>query len=110
MLSIVATLGELQSMLLGACIHVYTNHKNLTFDDLKTQCILRWRNKIEEFLPWLHYIESEKNILADNLSWLLHLPTLSQIAEGKKFVEPAVVMKTMKTDFLGHAKTLAVFT
>ena len=37
MLSIITTLKEFQSMLLSACIHVYTNHKNLTFDDLKTQ-------------------------------------------------------------------------
>ena len=33
----------------------------------------------------------QKNILADNLSRLLHLPTPSQIAEGKKLVEPAIV-------------------
>jgi hypothetical protein len=78
-------------MLLGACIHVYTNHKNLTFDDLKTQQVLCWQNKIEEFSPWLCYIEGEKNILADNLSWLCCLPTPSQIAGGMKLVEPAIV-------------------
>jgi hypothetical protein len=91
MLSIVATLKEFRSMLLGANIHVFTDHKNLTFDDLKTQRVLRWHNKIEKFLPWLHYIKGPQNILADNLSGLLCLPTPSQIVEGKKLVEPVVV-------------------
>jgi hypothetical protein len=57
MLSIVATLEEFLSMLLGAEIHIYTDHKNLTFNkDIKTQRVLRWRTKIEKFLSFVHYI------------------------------------------------------
>jgi hypothetical protein len=91
MLSIVATLKESQSMLLGADIHVFMDHKKLTFGTLKTQCVLRWHKKIEEFSPMLHYIEGPCNMLANNLSRLHCLVTQDQITEGKKLVEPAAV-------------------
>jgi hypothetical protein len=91
MLSIVATLEEFQSMLLGANIHVFTNHNNLAFKTLKMQCVLCWRTNIEKFLPMLHYIEGPRNILANNLSRLHCLVTPAWIAEGKKLVEPAEV-------------------
>ncbi len=78
-------------MLLGADIHVLTDHKNLTFHTLKTQHLLRWHTKIEEFSPILHYIEGPCNILAHNLSRLHCLVTPAQIAEGKRLTEPAEV-------------------
>jgi hypothetical protein len=78
-------------MLLGADIHLFMDHKNLTFDILKTQCMLCWHTKIEEFSPTLHYIEGPCIILVNNLS-RLHCPvTPAQIVEGKKLVEPAEV-------------------
>ena len=98
MLSIVATLDEFQGMLLGSDIHVFTNHKNLTFDTLKTQCILRWQTKVEEFSPMLHYIEGPCNILADNHPWLHCLVTPAQITEGKTLIEPAVASDTEDDD------------
>ncbi len=91
MLSIVATLEEFQSMFLGVNIHVFTHHKNLMFDTLKTQRVLRWCTKVKEFSPMLHYIKGPRNILANNLSRLHCLVTPAQIAEGKKLIEPAEV-------------------
>jgi hypothetical protein len=78
-------------MLLGADICVFTDHKNLTFDTLKTQCVLCWCTKIEEFSPMLHYIVGPRNNLADNLSRLHCLVTPAQSMEGKKLVEPPEV-------------------
>jgi hypothetical protein len=91
-------------MLLGVDIHVFTDHKNLMFDTLKTQRVLPWLTKIEEFSPMLHYIEGPCNILAGNLSRLHCLVTLAQIAEGKKLVEPAEVSNEEedKAYFLGQ--------
>jgi hypothetical protein len=78
-------------MLLSADIHVFTDHKNLMFNTLKTQCVLCWRTKIVEFSQILHYILDSCNILANNLSRLHHLVTPAQIVEGMTLVEPAEV-------------------
>ena len=70
---------------------MFSDHKNLTFDTLKTQHVLRWHNKVEEFSPTLHHIEGPRNILADNLSRFRCLVTLAQITEGNSLIDPAVV-------------------
>ncbi len=83
MLSILTTLKEFRGMLLSADIHVFTDHKNMTLDTLKTQRVLRWRTKFEAFSHMLHYIKGPHNILADILSRLHHLVAPAQITEGR---------------------------
>ena len=49
LLSVVETLQNFRSMLLGADIHINTDHHNLTYNTLSTQCVLCWLLLIEDF-------------------------------------------------------------
>ena len=67
---IVATLKEFRNILLGHQITVYTDYKNLTYNFLNTERVMRWRLLLEEFGPELKYIKGENNAVADALSRL----------------------------------------
>jgi hypothetical protein len=53
LLSIVETLKEFHTILLGMKIVVHTNHKNLTYTNFNTKRVMHWRLILEEFGPEL---------------------------------------------------------
>ena len=70
LLAIVETLKEFRNILLGQQIRVYTDHKNLTYEQFTTERVLHWRLMPEEYGPELIYTKGTTNVVADALSRL----------------------------------------
>ena len=66
-LAIVEILKHFQTVLLGSCITVFTDHKNLTHEMTKfsTQQVLCWQLQLEEYSAKFQYKKGEENVLAD---------------------------------------------
>ncbi|MEM7284214.1 MAG: ribonuclease H family protein [Pseudomonadota bacterium] len=76
LLSVVETLKEFRPILLGAQIHIHTDHRNIThkLTQFSTQRVLRWRLLLKEYAPTFHYKKGSLNVIADALS---RVPTSS---------------------------------
>jgi len=70
LLSIVETLKEFRTLLLGQQLIVHTDHKNILYGSLANDRITRWRLIIEEFCPEIVHVSGQDNTVADALSRL----------------------------------------
>ncbi len=82
-LCVVGTLKEFRSMLLGAELHIYTDHKNILNVGDSSERWLHWISYVDEYGPTLHYIEGSCNVIADTFSRLLRKDVRSALV-GKK--------------------------
>jgi hypothetical protein len=84
LLSIVMTLKEFRSMLLGAVINIHTDHRNiLTLRD-SSQRRLRWILYVDEFGPTLHNIKGPSNVIANTFSLMPMKNTTPLTMVGKE--------------------------
>lgn len=102
LLSIVEILKEFRTILLGHKIIVYTDHKNLIYNDLQTDRVLRWRLLLEEFGVEIRYIKGVTNIVADVLS---RYPTTNDPTAA----QPPPTTEQLSELFAGEALESAVF-
>lgn len=87
LLSVVETFKEFHTMLLGARITVYTNHKKNMFHNLKSQrWVMRWRSFLEEYSPKFVYILGPLNVIVDAFLWLPRQPSTKY--HGFRFAKP----------------------
>ncbi len=83
LLCVIATLPKFRSMLLGAEVHVHTDHKNIVSIGDSSQQRLLWILYVDEYGPELHYVEGQRNVSADTFSRLLRSGVSSPLL-GKK--------------------------
>ncbi len=70
-------------MLLGAELHIYTDHKNILDVGDSSEQWLHWISYVDEYGPNIHYIEGPHNVIADTFSRLARKDVPSTLV-GKK--------------------------
>ena len=83
LLCVIATLREFWSMLLGAEIHIHTDHKNILNIGDSSERRLCWISYVDEYGPTLHFIEGPQNFIADTFSRLSRTDDVSSAFVGK---------------------------
>ena len=97
LLSVVETLKEFRTILLGHQIKVYTDHQNLIHTNLRTERVLRWRLFLEEFNVEFNYIAGVKNVVADILS---RYPTDNQPDKQQEMLTTEQMAEMFDTEVL----------
>jgi hypothetical protein len=69
-------------MLVGAELHIYTDHKNILNVGNLSEWRLHWISYVDEYGPTIHYIEGPHHDIADTFSRLLRKDVPSLV--GKK--------------------------
>ncbi len=90
------TLREFRSMILGAELHILTDHKNILHIGDSSQHRLRWTSYVNEYGPELHYVEGSANIVADTFLHLAREDTPMPPMVGKK--QPAAFISNPESD------------
>jgi hypothetical protein len=70
-------------MLLGAKLHVHTDHKNILSIEDSSQLCPCWISYVDEYGLEIHYVEGPCNVIADTFLRLLHSNVSSPLV-GKK--------------------------
>ena len=95
LLAVVMYMQEYHNILYGGVINVYTNHKNLTFNNLSAPRVMRCKIFLEQYSINLIYVTGKTKVFAD---CFLRLPRMDGPSPGKN------ERKGMMLDF----KTLVV--
>ena len=85
LLCVIVTLREFHSMLLGAEIHIHTDHKNILNVGDSSEKHLGWILYVDEYSPTLRYVEGPCNVIADTFSRLWHQDDTAALL-GKKTI------------------------
>ena len=84
LLSIVELLKEYKNVLLGYEISIHTDHKKLVHETLlmSSDCVMQWRQLIEEYGPEIFYIPGPNNVVTDSIS---RLPKMDEMTIKNSF-------------------------
>ncbi len=94
-------------MLLGAILHIHTDHLNITTNNTTPDIVIPWLNYVEQFNPYIQYIPGKGNIIFHMLSWLdcLEEYVLSKdkeafvpkdsVSNGMEFVDDQLVIRCL---------------
>jgi hypothetical protein len=82
-LCVVVTLTESRSMLLGAELHIYTDHKNILKVGNLSELWLHWISYVDEYGFAIYYIEGPRNVIVGTFSRLSRKDVPSTLV-GKK--------------------------